>query len=119
MPYSCGMNLISFFGPSFVALVQDQADVQQANVWISLSSGLIGAILGAVIAAIATVNLQHWRSSQSRKKEQKFKIYMLIHEAYGKHFWIASADMRGEIAKEEIRGDFERICWKIADELRT
>ena len=103
----------------FDSLILAQTDVQQPTVLISLSSGLIGAILGAVIAAIATVLLQHWRSKKTYLKEQRFKIYMLLHEAYGKHFWIASADLRGELANDEVRRQFESISWKIADEVRT
>ena len=90
----------------FDSLILAQTEVQQPTVWISLSSGLIGAILGAVIAAIATVLLQHWRSKKTYLIEQKFKIYMLLHEAYGKHFWIASADLRGELANDEVRRQF-------------
>lgn len=104
---------------NFDFLILAQTDVQQPAVWIGLSSGLIGAILGAIIAAIATVLLQHWRSKKTYFKEKKFKIYMLLHEAYGKHFWIASADLRGELAKDEVRRQFESVSWKIADEMRT
>ncbi|MHB8143999.1 MAG: hypothetical protein ACYDGX_10210 [Thermoleophilia bacterium] len=43
---------------------------------------------------------------------------MLLHDAYGKHFWIVSAESHGEIASQEIRADYQGICWKIADEIR-
>jgi hypothetical protein len=82
--------------------------------WSNIISGIVGGIAGA----LATVLYQKHQESKKALEEQRFRIYMMILELNGLHFWIASAEVHGELASPEIRQKFNSMRWRIADELR-
>ena len=82
--------------------------------WSNLISGFIGAIAGAC----ATVWFQRWNDRRDTEAKGRFRIYMMLLDLYSRHFSIASADMRKELADSLTRLEFHRQSWRIADELR-
>lgn len=82
--------------------------------WSNMISGIIGGIAGAV----ATIQFQKYQDRTKALGERRFKIYMMLMELNGHHFWITSAEMHGEIARPEILHKFHSMRWRIADELR-
>ncbi len=82
--------------------------------WYDLISGVLGGIVGA----LATVLYQKHQDTKKALEERRFKIYMMLMELNGHHFWISSAEMRGETAPPEVLQKFNGMRWRIADELR-
>ena len=75
-------------------------------------------LAGAVGGAGAAVLLQQWSKRRKAAADTLFKIYMLLMEVNGQHFWITSREVRSEEPRQETLKRFEDLRWQIADEAR-
>jgi hypothetical protein len=78
---------------------------------------LIG-IAGSVMGAFASVLFQHWRAKRDVLNAVRFKVYMMLLDLNGIHFWIASRDMRKEAPDPDQAHKYFLQAMRIADELR-
>ena len=112
------MPVLESFGVMPVLVLETNScqlpDFMNETLLLSLLSGTIGSVIGAVL----TVYFQVRSDRAKRGGDIRFQIYMLLHDLGSAHFWITSAEFRNELASPDVRLRFDRLRWKIADLLR-
>lgn len=78
-----------------------------------------GAILCVFISVLITSIVQRQNEAKKKKEQARHDIYMRLLQISQMYFFIASADMRGEKADENIVMSVRDACWKLADKLRA
>src|ERR1700737_2850886 len=78
----------------------------------------VGGLLTGILVTAAGTYLQWFKEKRKTQKDLLFQVYMLLMEANGIHFWIASREVRGEEPKLEYVKKFNDLGWRIADLLR-
>ena len=87
------------------------------DIIIPLASGAIG-VVGAVIGGWATAFFQRRHERKRRTENVLFGVYMMLMDLRGHHFWITSAEVRGQDSDPKIIQRFQDTRWRIADEMR-
>lgn len=82
--------------------------------WITLAVSLMAGLVGGW----ASAQFQYWYSHRGSLEEGRFRMYMMLLELNGFHFWITSAEIRREQPEREAVRRFDEMRWRIADELR-
>ncbi len=82
--------------------------------WSNLLSGAFGAIVGAW----AAIFFQRRHDQKKALEQARFNVYMMLLDLWQRHFRITSAEVHGEQASDQVRLEFDRQRWRIADELR-
>lgn len=75
-------------------------------------------LLTGLLVSVAGVYFQRLSVKRKAQEEVLFRVYMLLIELNGTHFWIASRQIRGEAADREHAKKFHDLAWQIADLLR-
>ncbi len=70
------------------------------------------------MGSASTILFQRWSDKKTRLESSRFQIYMRLLDLNVWHFWIVSAETKGETISKEIARNFDDIRWRIADELR-
>lgn len=66
----------------------------------------------------ATIFFQRRAERRRRAEDVLFAVYMMLMDLKGRHFWIASAELRKEESPLRARQAFQDMRWRIADEVR-
>ena len=92
--------------------------------WTELAIGFGGALVGAVIGALATVYFQR-RSDRAKEKEAiRFHVYLRLLDCLNPLFWMSCDDMHERrpigmtFPSTPHEHLFQEMAWKTADELR-